>query len=125
MGCGCKGGGNTTIKLDGTKPKTVEGNKLTRFIENSGIKFMKIIGFLIGAIIISIIVIPFALYSLFKIMFIGDSLDIRNIMISISKRLIKQGDSDETDYSDINELDDIEEYELTGVEDITEEVKNK
>lgn len=125
MGCGCKGGGNTTIKRENKEPKNVEGNKFTRFIENSGILFMKIIGFLIGGIIICIIVIPFSLYSLFKIMFIGDSLDIRSIMISISKRLIKQDESNENDYSDINDLDDINEYELTGVEDITEEVKNK
>lgn len=115
MGCNCKNKDKLEQGLTSSpkrKLSTVE--KIIVFIT-------KVFGFLVGAIIISIIVIPFALYTLFKIIFLDDSIDITGAMVGIGKLITPKEDKG-ADYADINTLDNIDDYELTGVDDITDEV---
>lgn len=116
MGCNCKNKDKIEQGLISSpirKLSTVE--KIIVFIT-------KVFGFLVGAIIISIIVIPFSLYTLFKIVFLDDSIDITGAMVSIGKLITPKERGSDDEYADINTLDNIDDYELTGVDDITDEV---
>jgi len=114
MGCNsCKG-----------KNRILENGNMSdrdlNFLEKAGIMFGKIIGFLIGGVILSIIAVPFSLWTLFKIVFLDESIDVVGIMSGIGNLLTPKNDNNDG-YVDIDKIEDLDEYELMGVDDI----KNK
>tara|TARA_R110000772_G_scaffold17946_3_gene49888 strand:+ start:57597 stop:57974 length:378 start_codon:yes stop_codon:yes gene_type:complete len=90
------------------------------FLEKVIVFISKVFGFIVGGIIISILVIPFSLYLLFKIMFLDESIDIVGIMTGIGKLLMPDNDNNDNDYIDVDDVENIDDYELVGVEDITD-----
>jgi hypothetical protein len=83
---------------------------------------VKFLLFCIVAPILTVIIIPFSLYMLFNVLFLEGNVDITSGLVSVGKMLT--GKSEEEDDED-EEEDDIndEEYNESGIEDITEEFK--
>ena len=122
MGCNCKSKG--FLPNGGVNDADNSGLPLH---EKIIIFITKTLGFIIGGAILSIIIVPFSLYALFKIVYFEESIDITGGIIEVGKLLTKDysGEYDfedeDVDMNDVNSDD----YELVGVDDITEDFKNK
>lgn len=75
--------------------------------------FFRFILFIVAVIIGLPVIIPMIIYMLFKTIVLSKSVDFLSTLIKLGKLMKRVDDEDDTD-----ELDD-ENYELTGVEDIT------
>jgi hypothetical protein len=123
MGCSsCKDKSKGFLPNGGVNNADNSGLSL---VEKIVIFITKTIGFIIGGAILTVIIIPFSLYTLFKIVYFEESIDITGALISLGNRLMKDRSSDD-DLDDVN-IDDIDsqDYELVGVDDITDDFKNK
>ena len=109
MGCNCK---NDNIDLGLTNEVNKEdipiGNKIL-------ITVIKTFMFLIGSVVGTILVIPFTIYMLFKVIYFNDSVDVTSGLVNIGKALRGKDKDDEDDDYDDDEYDD-DEYELEDVE---------
>jgi hypothetical protein len=90
--CNCKNKKNIDI------PKGESSEK------NKGFSFMKVIVFttkiflfLFSSVIATLIVIPFSIYMLFKVIFLNESIDLTSTLLSVGKAL-KKKDDDEDEY---------------------------
>lgn len=124
MGCGCKDKGNGFLPNGGVNDADNSGllihEKIIIFIT-------KTIGFIIGGVLLAIIIVPFSLYALFKIIYFEESIDITGGLIEFGKILTKDR-SGEYDFEDEDvDMDNInaDDYELMGVDDITEDFKKQ
>lgn len=124
MACGCKDKTKGILPNGGVN--NADNSDLP--IKDKIIIFItKTIGFTIGGILLSIFVIPFSLYILFKIVYFEESIDITGALINLGKTLTKDrsGENDFED-EDIDMADiDSNDYELVGVDDISNDFKNK
>lgn len=132
MGCNCKSKGKeylakNGIDLDEINSKVEDQNK-TPFHEKIIVFITKTIGFLIGSVLISLIVVPFAIYTLFKIIYFDESVDVTGFLKQFSKKMFGKDPepAEEVNLEEVN-LEEInaDDYEMVGVEDITDEVKQK
>ena len=121
MGCGCKTkkGVDTPINNE-NKPKI---NIMANIIHYS----IKLIGFGIGLILLPIIVLMI-IYYMFKLIVLNKDIDIKPLFVSLSKFMkqvgkdnAKDDDEDDDDDDDDTEWEEIDpnEFELIGVDDIT------
>ena len=122
MSCNCKNKNKSFLPNGGVNESDNSGLQLH---EKIIIFITKTIGFIFGGIILSIIIVPFSLYALFKIIYFEESIDITGGIIQIGKLLSKDY-SGEHDFEDeeinIDEIDS-DDYELVGVDDITDDFK--
>lgn len=117
MGCNCKNkSGNILAESAGPAKKNLNiGEKIIVF-------FAKTIGFMIGGLIMSIIVIPFSLYTLFRIIYFEDSIDITGALVNIGKFLGIGKEEDDILGNEMLEEDfDPDDYELVDIDEIIEE----
>lgn len=117
MGCNCKGKKGLSNN-DNSENKRIDNQPIH---EKVIVFIAKTIGFLLGGLIISIIIIPFSLYALFKIIYFEESIDVTGAMVMIGKMLSKGEPKGEVD-DEIEEINP-DDYELVGVEDISEDIK--
>ena len=105
MGCNCKKDANG-VEIKG---KSSDEYKKKPLIEKGGMLVVKIFIFIFAAITATIIVIPFSIYMLFKVIFLDEgSMDLTAGLISIGKKLKKKDDDD----------DDEEEFEFEDEDEI-------
>ena len=102
MGCNCKKNENGE---DITK-KNLNEDKNSFFIKIL-IFIIKIIIFIMASAIISIIVIPFSIFMLIKVMFLDESIDLTNILLYIGKKLKGKEDIDQGEKIEITDDDEI------------------
>lgn len=117
MGCNCKNkSGN--ILADGAEPAKKNLNTSEKVV----VFIAKTLGFIIGGAIMSVIVIPFSLYTLFKIIYLEESIDITGAMVNVGKFLrIGKEEDDILDEEMLDEDFDPNDYELDGVDEIIQE----
>lgn len=105
MGCNCKKDENgVEIKDDTAKggaSKTTLGLLL----------IPKAFLFLIGAALVSIIVVPFSIYLIFKVIFLDERLDVTGGLLNIGKYIKKKTEKDDDE-------DDDEEYEFEDEDEL-------
>lgn len=132
MSCNCKNNSKEFLAKNGIDLDEINGKlnneNTTPLHEKIIILIAKTFGFLIGSVLISLIVVPFAIYTLFKIIYFDESVDVTGFLKEFSKKMFgkepkqeEEVNMEDVDMSNIN----ADEYEMVGVEDITEEVKQK
>ena len=103
MGCNCKDDKNWVGNKDKSNSQSKDDKGL--FIKILSL-IVKSILFIIASVVASIIVIPFSIYMLFKVIFLDNSMDFTDALFTIGKRLKKNDeDDDEEDYEFENEDD--------------------
>jgi len=110
MGCNCK---NKNFLVSNSETPKSNLTNMELLIDFS----VKVISFLIGSLLLSIAMIPFSIYLLFKVIFLDGKLDVTKTMVNIGKLLKinqNEGDSDET-YVNVNNVDD---YVLDEIDEI-------
>lgn len=105
--CNCKKDKN------GVEIKGTTSIKKEPLVVRGIILLSKSILFLFGSLIATIIVIPFSIYMLFKIMFLDEGLDVTGGLLSIGK-LLKKKEKEEDDEDD----DDEDEYEFEDEDEL-------
>lgn len=132
MSCNCKSKGKKFLEENGISANdlktSVNDEKGTPFHEKIIVFITRTIGFLIGSVLITLIVIPFAIYTLFKIIYFDESVDVSGFLKQFSKKMFAK-DPEPTEEVNIEEVNlseiNADDYEMVGVEDITDEVKQK
>jgi len=102
MGCNCKKDKNGE---DITKKKINE-SKNSFFIKIL-IFIVKLIVFLMASVIATVIVIPFSIFLLVKVIFLDGSADLTNTLMYIGNKLKKKEDIDEEEEIEITDDDEI------------------
>lgn len=108
MGCNCKKDSN------GVKAEKSPNKKKEPIVIKSIILVTKTILFLIGSLITSLIIVPFSIYLLFKIIFLDEGVDVTDSLKSIGK-ILKKKDKDEEDEEEYS-FDDEDELVLLDSE---------
>lgn len=83
----------------------------------------KVLLFIVAGSIASVVVIPFTLYMLYKLLFRDNKVDVTGTLEVIGKYFKKINDKTDDEYEDDDNNDAYDptaEYEMAGVEDITE-----
>lgn len=130
MSCNCKNKSKKILEEKGIYTNEVS-NQNDKSTYEKIINFIsKTILFLIGSVLMLLIIIPFSLYTFFNIIYFNDTDDINvTIDLLIEKITKKNKNSNENEKLSPEELnvDEFkpEDYEMVGVEDITEEFKQK
>tara|TARA_R100000988_G_C3864529_1_gene100863 strand:- start:215 stop:544 length:330 start_codon:yes stop_codon:yes gene_type:complete len=109
MGCNCKKDSN------GVKAEKSPNKKKEPIVIKSIILVTKTILFLIGSLITSLIIVPFSIYLLFKIIFLDEGVDVTDSLKSIGK-ILKKKDKDEEDDEEEYSFDDEDELVLLDSE---------
>lgn len=82
---------------------------------------VKTIIFAISLVIVPIVVLPFSIYMLFKVIYFNQSVDVTTGLVNVGRMLVKDRDDDDDDDDDDIDDFDPEDLELMDVEDITDE----
>ena len=102
MGCNCKKDKNGE---DITKKKINKGKN--PFLTKILIFTVKLIVFLMASVIATVIVIPFSIFLLVKVIFLDESVDVTNTLLYIGKKLKRKEDTDEEEEIEITDDDEI------------------
>jgi len=76
----------------------------------------KIFLFIIGAVLAAIIVIPFSIYLIFKVIFLDERLDVTDGLLNIGKYIKKKSEKKDEDDEDEYEFEDEDELVLLDAE---------
>tara|TARA_R110000803_G_scaffold74903_3_gene139033 strand:+ start:10635 stop:10964 length:330 start_codon:yes stop_codon:yes gene_type:complete len=109
MGCNCKKDGN------GVKIKKTSDGKKDSVIIRAIILITKGFLFILGSVLTVIIVIPFSIYLLFKIIFLNEGVDVTDSLKSIGEFIINKKDKEE-DEDDEYKFDEEDEFVLLDSE---------
>ena len=101
MACNCKKDKNG-VEIKET-PKNKKGPIVIRAIS----LVTKTILFLFGSLIATIIVIPFSIYMLFKVIFLDGSIDLTDNLLSLGKILKKKDNDDDDEDFEFEDEDEI------------------
>jgi hypothetical protein len=118
MGCNCKTDSN------GVEIKETNGAKKKKepFVMRSILLVVKVLIFLIVSVIATVVVIPFSIYTLYKVIFLNEGLDMTESLVSLGKYLKKKGgnlEDDEDNFGDMDDEDeDDEEFEFEDEDEI-------
>lgn len=112
MGCNCKKDKNG-IK---TKENQSSNNKKEPLFIRGLVFTTKLIIFLFASLISGIIVVPFSIYMLYKVIFFNKGVDVTGALLTIGKTL-KKKDKEYDDDEDEYEFEDESEIELLNTEE--------
>lgn len=102
--CNCKKSNNSeNIETINEKSK----NKRPIIIR--GLVFTtKVFIFLFSSVIATLIVIPFSIYMLYKVIFLNESIDVTEALLKIGKTLKKKEDNDDAEEFEFEDEDELE-----------------
>jgi hypothetical protein len=90
--------------------------------EPIGIRFLtmllKIFMFLVASVMVSVVVVPYSIYMLFKIIILNEGVDVNSFLHFVSKKIIRDKDDDDDDDDDDFEMLDDDEYVLYDVDNV-------
>lgn len=109
MGCNCKKDKN------GVEIKNESSGKKEPLVIRGLLLVTKSMLFLFGSLIVGIIVIPFSIYMLFKVIFLNGPIDVTDSLLSIGN-LLKKKKGDDDDDDEEFEFEDEDELVLLDAE---------
>lgn len=107
MGCNCKNNKKTAV---GQEKQSEEKRPL---IIRGILLVSKTFIFIIASILTSVIITPYAIYMLFKVIFLNEGTDVTQGLLTIGKMIKKKGSMYDDDYDD-----DDDEFEFENEDDL-------
>jgi hypothetical protein len=92
-------------------------NDKKNYLQLTLIFLFKIIAFIFIGVITIIIVSPYVLYILFKMLFLNEGVDFTGNLVRVTEKFFKKDVFSEEDNDDDDDDDDNEDYQIINIED--------